>query len=59
MLQIALTALVIAVIAAFLGFGGISSAATGVAMTIFYIAVIVLVASAVLGSLACAASRVV
>lgn len=49
MLGWALTFLVIALIAAVLGFGGIAGAAVDIAMIIFYIAIILFVIAAVVG----------
>jgi len=49
MFNIALTALVIAIVAALFGFGGIASAATQIALIVFYIAVAVLLISVVMG----------
>ncbi len=49
MLGWALTFLVVAVIAAVLGFGGIAGAAVDIAMIIFYIAIILFVIAAVVG----------
>jgi uncharacterized membrane protein YtjA (UPF0391 family) len=49
MLGWALTFLVVALIAAVLGFGGIAGAAVDIAMIIFYIAIILFVIAAVVG----------
>ena len=49
MLGWALTFLVVALIAAVLGFGGIAGAAVDIAMLIFYIAIILFVIAAVVG----------
>lgn len=47
MLQTALTALIIAIIAAFLGFGGIANVATNFAVIVFYIAIALFVITSV------------
>jgi len=49
MLGWALTFLVVALIAAVLGFGGIAGAAVDIAIIIFYIAIILFVIAAVVG----------
>lgn len=49
MLGWALTFLVIALIAAVLGFGGIAGAAVDIAIIIFYIAIILFVIAAIVG----------
>jgi len=50
MLGWALTFLVIALIAAVLGFGGIAGAAIGIAKIIFFVAIILFLISAVAGA---------
>ena len=50
MLGWALTFLVIALIAALLGFGGIAGAAIGIAKIIFFVAIILFLISAVAGA---------
>jgi len=45
----ALTFLIVAIIAAILGFGGIAGAAIGIAKIIFFVAIILFVISAVMG----------
>ncbi|MFZ4531561.1 MAG: DUF1328 domain-containing protein [Alsobacter sp.] len=49
MLGWAISFLVIAMIAAVLGFGGIAGTAMGIAETIFYVAIVLFVISAVVG----------
>jgi uncharacterized membrane protein YtjA (UPF0391 family) len=49
MLGWALTFLVIALIAAVLGFGGIAGAAVDIAIIIFYVAIILFVIAAIVG----------
>lgn len=49
MLGWALTFLIVAIIAAILGFGGIAGAAIGIAKIIFFVAIILFVISAVMG----------
>jgi uncharacterized membrane protein YtjA (UPF0391 family) len=51
MLGWALTFLVIALIAALLGFGGIAGTAVGIAKIIFFVAIILFLISAVTGAL--------
>jgi uncharacterized membrane protein YtjA (UPF0391 family) len=50
MLGWALTFLVIALIAALLGFGGVAGAAIGIAKIIFFVAIILFLISAVAGA---------
>jgi uncharacterized membrane protein YtjA (UPF0391 family) len=49
MLNLVITLLVIALIAAVLGFGGIAGAAVGIAKIIFYIAIILFLISLITG----------
>ena len=49
MLNMVITLLVIALIAAVLGFGGIAGAAVGIAKIIFYIAIILFLISLITG----------
>ena len=49
MLGLALTLLIIALIAAVLGFGGIAGTAVGLAKIIFFVAIILFLISAVFG----------
>lgn len=51
MLSWALTFLVIALIAAVLGFGGIAGTAIGIAKIIFFVAIVLFIISAVTGML--------
>jgi uncharacterized membrane protein YtjA (UPF0391 family) len=51
MLGWALTFLVVALIAAVLGFGGIAGAAVGIAKIIFFVAIILFLISAVAGAM--------
>jgi uncharacterized membrane protein YtjA (UPF0391 family) len=51
MLGLVVTLLVIALIAALLGFGGIAGAAVGMAQIIFFVALVLLVVSLVFGGL--------
>jgi uncharacterized membrane protein YtjA (UPF0391 family) len=49
MLNLVITLLVVALIAAVLGFGGIAGAAVGIAKIIFYIAIILFLISLITG----------
>jgi len=51
MLNLVVTLLIIALIAAVLGFGGIASAAVGIAKIVFLVALVLFLAAAVAGSL--------
>jgi uncharacterized membrane protein YtjA (UPF0391 family) len=51
MLGLALTLLVIALIAAILGFGGIAGAAVGMAKLVFFIALVLFVVSLIFGGM--------
>jgi uncharacterized membrane protein YtjA (UPF0391 family) len=51
MLGWALTFLIIAVVAALLGFGGIAGAAVDIAQIVFFVAIALFVLSAILGAL--------
>ena len=52
MLRLALLFLVVALIAAFFGFGGIAAASAGIAKTLFYIFLVIFVVPLVMGLLA-------
>jgi uncharacterized membrane protein YtjA (UPF0391 family) len=49
MLNLVVTLLIIALIAAVLGFGGIAGAAVGIAKLVFFVAIILFLVSAVAG----------
>jgi uncharacterized membrane protein YtjA (UPF0391 family) len=49
MLSLVVTLLIIALIAAVLGFGGIAGAAVGIAKLVFFVAIILFLVSAVAG----------
>lgn len=49
MISWAITFLVIALIAAVLGFGGIAGTAVGIAKTIFFVAIVLFLISAIVG----------
>jgi uncharacterized membrane protein YtjA (UPF0391 family) len=51
MLNLAVTLLIIALIAAILGFGGIATAAVEIAKIIFFIAVVLFMVAAIAGAL--------
>jgi len=49
MLGLAVTLLIIALIAALLGFGGIATAAVGLAKIVFFVAILLFVIAAIVG----------
>jgi uncharacterized membrane protein YtjA (UPF0391 family) len=51
MLNLVVTLLIIALIAAVLGFGGIAGAAVGIAKIVFFVALILFLVSAIAGSM--------
>jgi uncharacterized membrane protein YtjA (UPF0391 family) len=51
MLSLIVTLLIIALIAAVLGFGGIATAAVGIAKTIFLVALLLFVIAAIVGTM--------
>lgn len=52
MINLVVTLLIIALIAAVLGFGGIASAAVGIAKIIFFVAIVLFLIAAILGTVA-------